>query len=112
MSSYNIAASTWVRESDEQESPYSMDNLFDSMFTTLTATDRCDGCSARAVSQYLVNGTILMLCGHHTRKHASALAAYPSRVPAEHSYQFTPREDSARPRDNRARDAGSSPLDK
>lgn len=89
-----------------------MDSILDSFFVTLTSADRCDSCSARAVSQFLIDSTVLMFCGHHTRKNASALADYPSRIPEEHSYQFTPREDAARPRDNRPRDAGSAPLDK
>lgn len=103
---------TTAMATEESANPFSMESIVDSMFTTLTANDRCDGCSARAVSQYLVDGTVLTLCGHHTRTHASALGEYPSHVPEEHSYQFTPREVAARPQSNKPRDAGSAPLDK
>lgn len=92
--------------------PTSMQSLIDTMLPDLTVHDRCDRCSARAVAQFMVGDGLLMFCGHHTRKYSAALAEYPSRIPEEHSYQFTPREDAARPRDNRPRDAGSAPLDK
>lgn len=41
----------------------------------LTAHDRCDHCGAQAVSviRSLERAVALMLCGHHTRKHAAAL---------------------------------------
>lgn len=107
-----IQASAWTKADAPETDVLSIDNLFEHLFPDLTAHDRCDRCSARAVSQYMVEGTILMFCGHHTRALTSALEVYPSKVPDEHSYQYTAREDAARPRDNRARDAGSAPLDK
>lgn len=42
---------------------------------SLTALDRCDRCSAAALYQCTKPGaaSILMFCGHHTRKHEPAL---------------------------------------
>lgn len=40
----------------------------------LTALDRCDGCSARALTVATKEGrTDLLLCGHHTKTNAAAL---------------------------------------
>ena len=42
----------------------------------LTATDRCDRCGARAYMRVtLPGGGVLLFCGHHGRRHASALEA-------------------------------------
>ena len=42
---------------------------------TLTATDRCDRCGARAYVRVLLpNRLELLFCVHHTREHGRALA--------------------------------------
>jgi hypothetical protein len=42
---------------------------------TLTATDRCDRCGARAYVRVLLPSHLeLLFCAHHTRKHGRALA--------------------------------------
>ena len=42
---------------------------------TLTATDRCDRCGARAYVRVLLpSGLELLFCAHHTREHGRALA--------------------------------------
>jgi hypothetical protein len=41
---------------------------------TLTATDRCDRCGARAYVRVLLpNDLELLFCAHHSRQYASAL---------------------------------------
>ena len=41
---------------------------------TLTATDRCDRCGARAYVRVLLpSGLELLFCAHHNRQYASAL---------------------------------------
>ena len=41
---------------------------------TLTATDRCDRCGARAYVRVLLpNALELLFCAHHNRQYASAL---------------------------------------
>ena len=41
----------------------------------LTALDRCDGCSARAVVRvFLPSGLELLFCNHHHAKNSAALA--------------------------------------
>lgn len=41
--------------------------------TALNATDRCDGCGARAYVRVTVNGTDLLFCAHHARKYRDRL---------------------------------------
>ena len=42
---------------------------------TLTATDRCDRCGARAYVRVLLPSRLeLLFCAHHTREHGRALA--------------------------------------
>ena len=42
---------------------------------TLTATDRCDRCGARAYVRVLLPSHLeLLFCAHHNRQYASALA--------------------------------------
>jgi len=42
---------------------------------SLTATDRCDRCGARAYVRVLLPSRLeLLFCAHHTREHARALA--------------------------------------
>ena len=42
---------------------------------TLTATDRCDRCGARAYVRVLLPSRLeLLFCAHHNRQYASALA--------------------------------------
>ena len=42
----------------------------------LTAADRCDRCGAQAyVRANLVNGGVLLFCGHHATEHRPALEA-------------------------------------
>jgi hypothetical protein len=43
---------------------------------TLTATDRCDRCGARATTRVvLAGGSDLVFCGHHSRRYDQALRA-------------------------------------
>jgi len=41
----------------------------------LTAADRCDACGAQAYVRATVNGTELLFCAHHAKKHQEKLAA-------------------------------------
>lgn len=44
--------------------------------STLTASDRCDRCGARAVTRaVLANGLDLLFCGHHLREYEDAIKA-------------------------------------
>ena len=44
--------------------------------SALTASDRCDGCSAAAmVRAVLPNGGELLFCGHHAHQHSQQLEA-------------------------------------
>lgn len=40
------------------------------------AVNRCDRCGAGAKAQIVTPSGDLLLCGHHLRKHADALALY------------------------------------
>jgi len=40
----------------------------------LTAADRCDRCGAQAYLRVVLPTGELLFCGHHARRHASALA--------------------------------------
>ena len=43
---------------------------------TLTASDRCDRCGARAVTRaVLPSGLDLLFCGHHLREYEEAIKA-------------------------------------
>ena len=42
--------------------------------TDLTAADRCDRCGAAAQSRVVFSTGDLLLCGHHMRQHADAIA--------------------------------------
>ena len=41
----------------------------------LTAADRCDACGAQAYVRVEVNGSELLFCAHHAKKHQEKLAA-------------------------------------
>ena len=41
----------------------------------LTAADRCDACAAQAYVRVTVNGTELLFCAHHAKKHQQKLEA-------------------------------------
>lgn len=41
----------------------------------LTAADRCDACGAQAYVSVTVNGTQLLFCAHHAKKHEAKLSA-------------------------------------
>lgn len=41
----------------------------------LTAADRCDACGAQAYVRATVNGTELLFCAHHAKKHQQKLEA-------------------------------------
>ena len=50
----------------------------------LTASDRCDRCGAQAyVRVILSSGGELLFCGHHARKHLSALEALAEHIQDE-----------------------------
>jgi len=38
--------------------------------------DRCDRCGARAKAQIITGNGDLLMCNHHLREHADALASY------------------------------------
>ena len=60
------ASGFWRRSQDRQEPEEAV---------TLTVTDRCDRCGARAYVRVLLpRGLELLFCAHHTREHARALA--------------------------------------
>lgn len=81
-------------------------------FIELNLTHRCDACSAAAVSQIEVSGSLphILLCGHHTRKNLPMIYAsgYAFDIPDEYRYQFTQREVTSRPQEYQLRDAGST----
>lgn len=62
-------------------------------FVTLTLRDRCDSCGAAAIAQVIVDDDlpIILLCGHHFRKHKDHFDAnlYGYDVPEEHAQPFT-----------------------
>ncbi len=41
----------------------------------LTAADRCDACGAQAYVRVTVNGTDLLFCAHHAKRHQEKLSA-------------------------------------
>jgi hypothetical protein len=59
---------------------------------TLTASDRCDRCGARAyIRVVLPGGGELLFCAHHGRKHVGALRAADADIQDEsHALDATP----------------------
>ena len=41
----------------------------------LTAADRCDACGAQAYVRVTVNGSELLFCAHHAKKHHEKLSS-------------------------------------
>jgi hypothetical protein len=41
----------------------------------LTAADRCDACGAQAYVRATVNGSELLFCAHHAKRHQDKLSA-------------------------------------
>ncbi len=55
---------------------------------TLTATDRCDRCGARAYVRVLLPSRLeLLFCAHHSRQYASALTKIAAEIRDE-TYQL------------------------
>lgn len=52
-----------------------IENSVESVGRVLTATDRCDRCSAQALNWVEVGGTELLFCNHHMNAHEPAMAA-------------------------------------
>ena len=46
----------------------------------LSATDRCDSCGAQAYIAAEVNGSELLFCAHHARKHEDKLRQVALRI--------------------------------
>lgn len=55
-------------EHDPSDAPLASDR-------PLTAFDRCDSCGAQAYVRVVLNGSELLFCGHHAKKHESKLRA-------------------------------------
>ncbi len=47
--------------------------LADVLEYRLTAIDRCDSCGAQAYVRVVLNGSELLFCAHHARKHEAKL---------------------------------------
>lgn len=61
----------WAMGQDRQPGSEKADGVLSG---TLTATDRCDRCGARAYVRVLLpNALELMFCAHHNRQYATAL---------------------------------------
>ncbi len=64
--------------------------------TPLTASDRCDRCSAQAyVRATLPGGTELLFCGHHGNAHRPSLLVAGARLHDESDKLLVARESSA-----------------
>lgn len=50
------------------------------MDLSLKVADRCDRCGAQAFVVAIVTGVRLLFCGHHFRKHESAIRRASTRV--------------------------------
>jgi hypothetical protein len=61
----------WARNQDRRPE---RENAGGAVAGTLTATDRCDRCGARAYVRVLLPSRLeLLFCAHHNRQYASAL---------------------------------------
>ncbi|HEY6310833.1 MAG TPA: hypothetical protein VIY52_08505 [Streptosporangiaceae bacterium] len=61
----------WAKNHDRRPETENADGA---LAGTLTATDRCDRCGARAYVRVLLPSCLeLLFCAHHSRQHASAL---------------------------------------
>lgn len=63
--------------------------------TSMTAQDRCDGCSAQAYVRVSVHGTQLMFCGHHYAKGEVTLATQGAKVLEDNRAALTARPTNA-----------------
>ncbi len=60
----------WAKNQDRRAES---ENAGGAVAGTLTATDRCDRCGARAYVRVLLPSPELLFCAHHNRQYASTL---------------------------------------
>ena len=53
-------------EQDRVEAPLASDRA-------MTGLDRCDSCGAQAYVRAVLNGSELLFCGHHAKRHEAKL---------------------------------------